>query len=303
MTLEAPRLTSAKVPMLFTATDDAVRAASLVRFVSSDPKGRPLVTQFEQTVFYGLDPPNYAFFGVDSERLAVAVAEDYPVSLELEPIAAPLVQEGETVLRIRTRVGPNQRRPVRLSMLYKPTGISAELSEKVAEGEHVVEMRLEANRETSPGRWPIAVVSREATQLRGGGVSTQLRTLEVLPAFLDLVLTRAILARGKTVPLKAQLEQKVEFRGKAIARLEGLPKGVTAKPVAIDASDESVTFQVTATGAAPVGLHKTLSCRVSIPWQRPDGQLAAVVHRLGQGGQLRILEAADVPGQQEQPQP
>ena len=303
VTLEAPRISSAKVPMLFTATDDAVRAASLVRFVSSDPKGRPLVTQFEQTVFYGLNPPSYAFFGVDSERLAVAVAEDYPVSLELEPIAAPLVQEGETVLRIRTRVGPNQRRPVRLSMLYKPTGISAELSEKVAEGEHVVEMRLEANRETSPGRWPIAVVSREATQLRGGGVSTQLRTLEVLPAFLDLVLTRAILARGKTVPLKAQLEQKVEFRGKAIARLEGLPKGVTAKPVAIDASDESVTFQVTATGAAPVGLHKTLSCRVSIPWQRPDGQLAAVVHRLGQGGQLRILEAADVPGQQEQPQP
>ena len=86
-------------------------------------------------------------------------------------------------------------------------------------------MRLEANREARPGRWPIAVVSREATQLRGGGVSTQLRTLEVLPAFLDLVLTRAILARGKTVPLKAQLEQKVEFSGKATARWLGLPEG------------------------------------------------------------------------------
>jgi len=302
VTLEAPRLTTPRVPMLFTATDDAVRGASLARFVSSDPKGRPLATQFEQTVFYGLNPPNYAFFGVDSERLAVAVAEDYPVRLELEPIAAPLVQEGETVLKIRTRVGTNQRRPVRLSMLYKPTGISAELSEKVAEGEQVVEMRLEANREARPGRWPIAVVSREATQLRGGGVSTQLRTLEVLPAFLDLVLTRAILARGKTVPLKAQLEQKVEFSGKATARLLGLPEEVTAEPVAIAASDESVIFQVTATGTAPVGLHKTLYCRVSIPWQGPGGQRATVVHRLGQGGQLRILEAANSAGQKEQPQ-
>ena len=86
---------------------------------------------------------------------------------------------------------------MRLSMLYTPPGISAELSGPLSDGERVVEMRLEANREARPGRWPIAVVSREATQLRGGGVSTQLRTLEVLPAFLDLVLTRAILRRGR----------------------------------------------------------------------------------------------------------
>ena len=55
-------------------------------------------------------------------------------------------------------------------------------------------------------------------------------------------------------------------------------------------------------GTAPVGLHKTLYCRVSLPWQGPGGQRATVVHRLGQGGQLRILEAANSAGQKEQPQ-
>ena len=77
---------------------------------------------------------------------------------------------------------------------------------------------------------------------------------------------------------------------------------MTAEPVAIAASDESVIFQVTATGTAPVGRHKTLYCRVSIPWQGPGGQRATEEHRLGQGGQLRNLEAANSARQKEQPQ-
>jgi len=300
VSLEAPGLTSRRVPMLFTAVGDARRTASLARFRSSDPRGRPLDTQFEQSVFYGLNPPNYAFFGVDSERLAVAVAEDYPVHLELEPLGAPLVQEGESLLKIRARVGPGLRRKVRLSMLYTPPGISAELSGPLSDGERVVEMRLEANREARPGRWPIAVVSREATQLRGGGVSTQLRTLEVLPAFLDLVLTRAILRRGETVELKAQLEQKVDFSGGAKAELLGLPEGVTAGAVEIATASESITFRVTAGKTAPIGLHKTLFCRVSIPWRGAGGRMTTVVQRLGHGGQLRILETAAGPRQEGQ---
>ena len=153
--------------------------------------------------------------------------------------------------------------------------------------------RLEANRETQPGRWPIAIVSREATQLRGGGVSTQLRTLEVLPAFLDLVLTRSILRRGETIEMKAQLEQKVEFAGTARAELLGLPEGVTASPAEIDAKAESIRFRVTAGTTAPIGLHKTLSCRIAIPWRN-----TVVVQRLGHGGQLRILETENRPPRQ-----
>jgi hypothetical protein len=279
--------------MLFTAAGDAHLTASLVRFRSNDSQGRRLATQFEQSVFYGLNPPNYAFFGVDSERLAVAVAEDYPVHLDLEPIGAPLVQEGETQLTIRARVGPGLRRKVRLSMLYMPTGVSAELSNPLSDGQQVVTMRLEANRETQPGRWPIAIVSREATQLRGGGVSTQLRTLEVLPAFLDLVLTRSILRRGETIEMKAQLEQKVEFAGTARAELLGLPEGVTASPAEIDTKAESIRFRVTAGTTAPIGLHKTLSCRIAIPWRN-----TVVVQRLGHGGQLRILETENRPPRQ-----
>ena len=174
------------------------------------------------------------------------------------------------------------------------------MSSPMIDGERVVEMRLEANREARPGRWPIAVVSREATQLRGGGVSTQLRTLEVLPAFLDLVLTRAILRRGETVELKAQLEQKVDFSGGAKAELLGLPEGVTAGAVEIAPASESITFRVTAGKTAPIGLHKTLFCRVSIPWRGAGGRMTTVVQRLGHGGQLRILETAAGPQQQGQ---
>jgi hypothetical protein len=304
VSLEAPGLTATRVPMLFTASGDAGLTAGLVRFRSIDAQGRSLATQFEQSVFYGLNPPNYAFFGVDSERLAVAVAEDYPVHLDLEPLGAPLVQEGETQLTIRARVGPGLRRKVRLSMLYMPAGVSSELSSPLSEGKQVIKMRLEANRETQPGRWPIAIVSREATQLRGGGVSTQLRTLEVLPAFLDLVLTRSILRRGETVELKAQLEQKVEFTGTAKAELLGLPKGVTATPATLDSTTESIRFLVTAGKTAAVGLHKTLSCRIAIPWQDAGGRNTVVVQRLGLGGQLRILETSQArlrkqPGERE----
>ena len=84
----------------------------------------------------------------------------------------------------------------------------------------------------------------------------------------------------------------VDVPGAAQAELLGLPEGVTAKPVEIDTTSESITFRVTAGKTAAIGLHKTLFCRVSIPWRGAGGRKTTVVQRLGLGGQLRILDTA-----------
>ena len=157
------------------------------------------------------------------------------------------------------------------------------MSDAVPAGQGIVEIPLEADRSAPVGSWPIVVVARTATQLHGGGVSTQIAPLEVVAPYLDLAIERAAVRLGQTARLTAKIEQKISFSGSATVELMGLPAGVTSKPAVITHQSQQVLLFVQVAENALVGLHKTLYCRVTL--QR-NGQ--PVVHHLGRGGALRI---------------
>jgi hypothetical protein len=272
------------VPIVFEAAADAPLGGLLTRFESlSSNQAEAVQTNYEQSVYYGLNPPNYCFYGVDNDRLAVAVAEEFPVKLRLVVPRSPLVQEGRLTLQVETERDPEFKPPVRLELLYVPPGIAANVSDAVPAGQGIVEIPLEADRSAPVGSWPIVVVARTATQLHGGGVSTQIAPLEVVAPYLDLAIERAAVRLGQTARLTAKIEQKISFSGSATVELMGLPAGVTSKPAVITHQSQQVLLFVQVAENALVGLHKTLYCRVTL--QR-NGQ--PVVHHLGRGGALRI---------------
>jgi hypothetical protein len=275
---------------VFEAAANAPLGGLLTRFesTSSNP-AEAIQTTYEQSVYYGLNPPNYCFYGVDNDRLAVAVAEEFPVKLRLVVPRSPLVQEGRLTLQVETQRDPDFTPPVQLELLYVPPGIAANVSDPVPAGKSIVEIPLEADRSAPVGSWPIVVVARTATQLHGGGVSTQIAPLEVVAPYLDLAIERTAVRRGQTTRLTAKIEQKVPFSGTATVELLGLPGGVTSEPAVITHQSQQVVLPVQVAEDALVGLHKTLYCQVTL--QR-NGQ--PVVHHLGRGGALRI-EPAGIP--------
>ena len=281
---------AAAVPIVFEAAANAPLGGLLTRFESTSSDTTEVIqTNYEQSAYYGLNPPNYCFYGVDNDRLAVAVAEEFPVKLKLVVPRSPLVQEGRLTLLVETHRDPDFAPPVQLELLSVPPGIAANASDPVPAGKGLVQIPLEADRSAPVGSWPIVVVARTATQLHGGGVSTQIAPLEVVPPYLDLAIERSAVRRGQTTWLIAKIEQKVPFSGSATVELRGLPPGVTAKSAMITHQTQQVVLPVQVAADALVGLHKTLYCRVTL--QR-NGQ--PVVHHLGRGAALRI-EPAGLP--------
>ena len=285
VSFSAPQLTDHPVPMLFEAQPDAPLAASLTRFRGRNMDGSPIVSTFEQTVYYGLNPPNYCFYGVDNDRLAVAVAQDYPVRLELTPPQNPLPQNGVLTLKVIVETELTKPHPPRISMLYNPPGVSSNLTERIKPGRHTIEFPLEADREAKTGEWPIAIISRVAAQLRGGGISTTIETLRVVPAYLDGEIERTVVKQGSKAAVICRLDQKTAFDGPATIRLRGLPEGVRSVPQRIDSATSTVSFEVTADASATVGTHATLSCEVAIG----SGD-DPVIQRVAQAGVLVIQE-------------
>ncbi len=285
VSFSAPQLTDHAVPMLFKAEVDAPLAASLTRFRSRNSDGSPVASTFEQTVFYGLNPPNYCFYGVDNDRLAVAVAKEYPVRLELTPPRNPLPQNGLLKLKVVVESELTKPHPPRISMLYNPPGVSSNLTERIEPGRHTLEFILEADREAKTGEWPIAIISRVAEQLRGGGVSTTIETLRVIPAYVDGEIERTVVKLGSKAAVICQLDQKSPFHGPATIRLRGLPDGVRSVPQRIDSTTSTVSLEVTADASATVGTHATLSCEVAIG----SGD-DPVMQRVGLAGVLVIQE-------------
>ena len=272
------------VPVVFEADPDAPLAGLLTRFRAESVSGDLSIrATYEQSAYYGLNPPNYCFYGVDNDRLAVGVSEEFPVRLRLIPPLSPLVPEGRLTLRVETDRDPAFSQPVRLELLYHPPGIAANQSQPVPAGAGLVEIPLEADRSTPAGSWPLVVVARTAGQLHGGGVSTQIVPLEVTAAYLDLAIERTVVRSGQSTELVAKLEQKIPFAGTATVELMGLPDGVTSLPVTITSQSQEVALRLRVAAGTPRGVHKTLFCRVTV---RRNGH--PVIHDLGRGGTLRI---------------
>lgn len=282
-------LQDGETPVLFEAAADAPLAATLTGFASQSPAFQArIATHYEQSVFYGLNPPNYCFYGVDNDRLAVSVAEEFPVKLDLAEPSAPLLQDGAITLKVVAQRDPSFHQPVQLEMLYHPTGISSILSDKLEAGRSEVSIPIEADVSAQPGSHPIAIVARTATQLHGGGVSTQLRSLNVAAAFMDVKLLRASGKMGETVLVRGEVTHKRPFDGTATLILRGLPQGVIAEKIEFTKNAALIEVPVTITAACRVGTYKTLFCEISI---REQG--AAMVHKLGSGGVLRVFESVD----------
>ena len=170
------------VPVLFEADNNAPLAATLTKFRASDPqrKEAQIKTTFEQSVFYGLNPPNYCFYGVDVDRLAVAVARKAPLKLDVADVQA-LHPGRSSKIRIAVERDPDFKHPTVLELLYLPPGISAKQSKPISAGRSEAVIEIQAAKAAKPGRWPMTIVARGNASLHGGGISTGMFHLEVMP--------------------------------------------------------------------------------------------------------------------------
>ncbi len=273
------------VPVLLSAAPDAAVGGTLVDIV-----GRPVDENLKieghlrQRTSLIRGQNNVEMWNQYSDRLAAAVTNEAPYTIEIVEPKVPLVRNGSMGLKIVATRKEGFTAPISVQMLYNPPGVGSSGSISIPEGQTEAVIPLTANSGAEINKWKIVVLG-DATV--GDGpitVASQMATLDVAEPFLAFEFLAAATEKGKPTDVVVKVTKKTDFEGAAKVELLGLPNEVTTDPLDMTKDTTELVFPVKTTANSPVGKHKTVICRATIVANDEP-----IVHTLGTG-ELRIDE-------------
>jgi len=268
-------------PVVFSATADAEISG---RLCPLEPAGENIRGHFYQKLEMPRNDANLRPWRlVENDRIPVVVTEELPFKIELVAPDAPIVRDGILDLKVIAHRAEDFDAPITVRMLWKPPGIGTSNTLKIPSGKKEILYPINANNKAALGGWKLAVLGEANT---GKGLMLSSSTLEEITVeepFLSMVIAMGAVRRGHTLNLVATVEQLRPFEGEAVVELHGLPAHTTTEKNTISSSSKKVIFPITTTGKSPLGKHKNLYCRVSVP---VGG--SRVIHTVARGSILRI---------------
>ena len=274
------------VPVIFEAAAEAPVAAKLCSIDVETTKPENKIRghmNHEVELMYGSNNVIYRRAVVD--RAAVSVADEAPFSITLVEPKVPLLQGGQTNLKVVLERRGEFKGSVSVTMLWTPPGLGSQSQVVIPDGQTEAVFPMNANGDAPLRKWKIALVA-SADPVGGKGTvqtSSKFAELEIAQPFVLGKIEVATVEQGKPVTVICKLTQQRPFDGKAKVQLLGLPNKATAPDVEITGKDEEVRFQVATEAAAPPGQHKALFCQTTVT-QNGEPMVATTA----QGGILRI---------------
>jgi hypothetical protein len=264
VTLRAPILKPGmtRVPVVFEAASGVKPQARLVDLVVRPVGGGELPSGFRQTILMNSYANNDYYLHVPVARLALAVTEPAPFTIEVEEPKSGLVQNGEMTLKFKVHRASDYDGPVTVQMEWKPPGINTATPVTVPAGETDGEYLLGAARNAAAGTHQVTLTAMTGGSRRGYNdgegrtyVASRPVRLTVAEPHVEARIARTSIERGKTATLVCKLNHLQKFTGTAKATLARLPRGVElVDPVQeITAADTEVKFTLRATPEALVG--------------------------------------------------
>ena len=288
VTAEAPTIAASQVivPVLFTAKTDAPLAAALAEVTGkpADPKLN-IPSQFNQMSVLVLGQNQVNVWSRTVERLAVAVTEECPYSIEIVEPKVPLVRSGSMGLKVRAIRKPGFKAGIYVYLPYNPPGVGSGGGISIPEGQNEAVIPMNADGGAELRTWKIVVNGASGVASGPIMVSSQLANLTIANPFVGLSFVAASVDQGKEVDMAVKIAKAVDFPGEAEITLIGLPNKVTTDVKKITKDTTDLTFHIKTDKVSPAGNHASLFCQVVIT---QNGE--PIVHNIGTGT-LRI----DVP--------
>ena len=274
------------LPVLVEAKLDAPLSGALARVEAkpSDPKLN-VPDEFRQQSELVLGQNNIQYWGRSVDRLAVAVTEESPFSIEVVEPKVPLVRGGSMGLRVVARRKPGFTAPIAIALPWNPPGVSSSGGVAIPEKADEAVIPMNADGGAPIQTWKIVVNATAGTSTGPVMVSSQLAKLAVAAPFLALAYSPASVEQGQETDLVVAVNKAVDFPGEALVTLIGLPNKVTTETKKITKDTKEVVFRVKTDKVSPAGNHQNLFCQVIVTQENEP-----IVHNLG-SGTIRI----DVP--------
>ncbi len=274
------------LPVLIEAKADAPLSGALVKVgaKASDPK-LDVPDEFRQQSELVLGQNNVQYWGRSVDRLAVAVTEESPFSIEVVEPKVPLVRGGSMGLRVIAKRKPGFTSPIAISLPWNPPGVSSSGGVSIPEKADEASIPMNADGGAALQTWRIVVNGTSNTPGGRVMVSSQLAKLSIAAPFLGLSYQPSSVEQGQETDLVVGVNKAVDFPGEAQVTLIGLPNKVTTDVKKITKDTKEIVFRVKTDKVSPAGNHQNLFCQVVVT---QEGE--PIVHNLG-SGQIRI----DVP--------
>jgi len=273
ITMTAPPIKAGQVqvPVVFQAAADAAIGGRLVAFEArqvseQDPEGKAGVRgRFENAADFVLgDPNNAVHYSARVAKLAVAVVDAVPFSIELVPPKAPLLRNGGLDLRVLVKREPGFDKPVTVEFPFRPGGVSAAPSITIPPDKTEAVYLVNADGKAATGSWSVHAIA--GGDIGGTAwVASAPVTLEVAEPFTTATLKRAACEQGQEARIACALSHVRPFEGQAVARLLGLPPETSAPELTFTKDTAELVFPVTTTGKSPPGNHKSVMLELVTP--------------------------------------
>lgn len=274
----------ATFPVVLTAKADAPVAGNLATITGApaDPNVKIPPSTFEQTVELVLGQNNVPFWTRSTDRLAVAVTEEVPYSIEIVEPKVPLVRGGSMSLKVVAKRAEGFKAPIAVSLPWNPPGVSSGGGVSIPEGSDEAVIPLNADGGAPLADWKIVVNGAATTPSGPVVVCSQLAKLTIAPQFVTLAYQNAAVEQGAETDLIVAVNKAVDFPGEATVTLVGLPNKATTDVKTITKDSTELVFHIKTDKTTPVGNNANLFCQVVIT---QDGE--PILHNLGKGA-LRV---------------
>lgn len=290
------------MPVVFEAAADAPLSGKLVDFTAHQTEPAPGIRGgFQNRADFVIAAPGQSLYRwCDVNRLAIAVVEELPFTLEIVEPQVPLVRSGSMELKIVAHRKEGYTKPITVQLPYRPPGVGATSSVTIPEGQNEVVYPINAEGNAELKKWRVFALG--SADVNGPAwVSSQLATLEVAEPFVTFAMERTSCEQGQPAQVYCKLSHVRPFEGTAKAQLLGVPNKVTTTDLEFNKDTQELIFNLQTDPASPVGKHPNLFCLVTVTQNNEP-----IVSRAG-GVELQIEQplpaAVAKPAPQPTPQP
>jgi hypothetical protein len=253
------------VPVIFSAAANAPVAGALVDVTGRATLGKLTVEgRLRQRTSLVRGNNNREVWGYTAERMALAVTEAIPYSLEIVEPKAPLIQNGSIALKVRAQRKAGFDAPITLALLYFPPGVSSANSVTIGKGESEAQIPLTADGSARIGTARITVLGTAAVGDGSVTVAAPLASLTVGEPYFKFAFTPVTVQQGQATQLVVGINKLKDFAGPVKAELVGLPGEVTSEPREFGPQVKEIIFPLSTTAKSPVGRHKTIYCKAVV---------------------------------------
>ncbi|MBT4867174.1 MAG: hypothetical protein HON53_18880 [Planctomycetaceae bacterium] len=271
------------MPIVFEAAADAPLGGKLIDFTArhADPK-QNIVGSFANSADFIRGAPGQSIYKRKAvDRLAIAVVEELPFTLEIIEPKVPLVRNGSMQLKIVVHRKEGFKGAVNVTLPFRPPGLGAASSVNIPAGKNEALYPISANGGAQIKKWRIYALG--SSNVGGTAwVSSQLANLEIAAPFVTFAVQRASCEQGEEAQIYCKLNHAAAFEGTAKVRLLGLPPKVATVVMELNKDTKELTFVLKTEKDTKPGKYNNVFAQLTIT---QNGE--PIVSRAG-GTQLQI---------------